>query len=72
MSTNAPSKRGRRLESVPAAADYLGVSPKTIRQRIADGTLTGYRFGPRVLRVDLNEVEASLRPIPTAGGQRAS
>jgi len=62
----------RRLESIPKAAEYVGVSSKTIRRRIADGSLTGYRFGPRVLRVDLDELEAQLRPIPTAGGDRAA
>lgn len=61
----------KRLASIPAAADYAAVSTKTIRRRIATGDLTGYRFGPRVLRVDLNELDAALRPIPTAGGDAA-
>lgn len=60
--------RHRRLESIQSAAEYAGVSTKTIRRRIADGSLTGYRMGPRLLRVDLNELDAMLRPIPTAGG----
>lgn len=58
----------RRLVPINQAADYAAVNPKTIRRRIADGTLTGYRMGPRLLRVDLNELDAMLRPIPTAGG----
>ena len=58
----------RRLTSINDAAAYAGVSPKTIRRRISDGSLTGYRMGPRLLRVDLNELDAMLRPIPTAGG----
>jgi len=33
---------------------------------IARGELAGYRAGPRLLRVDLNEVDALLKPIPTA------
>ena len=57
----------RRLVSTPQAADYAGVCTKTLRRRISDGTLAGYRFGPRVLRVDLDELDAALRPIPTAG-----
>ena len=57
---------GRKLVTIAAAADYLGVCQRTVRRRIADGTIRGYRFGPRSLRVDLNEVEAALRPIPTA------
>lgn len=71
--TATPNKAVRRLESIQNAAAYAGVSSKTIRRRISDGSLRGYRMGPRLLRVDLNELDAMLRPIPTAGGeQRAS
>lgn len=56
----------RRLVTLEDAAEYAWVSPKTIRRRIADGTLTGYRLGPRLLRVDLNELDATFRPIPVA------
>lgn len=55
----------KQLVSIERAAEYASVSTKTIRRRIADGTLKGYRLGPRLLRVDLDELEASLRPIPT-------
>jgi excisionase family DNA binding protein len=61
----------RRLESIHHAAEYVGVNPRTIRRRIAAGELTGYRMGPRLIRVDLDEVDAMLRPIPTAGGHDA-
>jgi excisionase family DNA binding protein len=57
----------QRLLSVAEAAEQLSASTKTVRRRIADGTLTGYRMGPRLIRVDQNELEALLRPIPTAG-----
>jgi len=57
----------RRLAALSAAAEYGACSEKTIRRRIADGTLTGYRMGPRLIRVDLNELDEILRPIPTAG-----
>jgi excisionase family DNA binding protein len=58
----------RRLASIPNAADYLGVSTKTIRRWISSGRVVGYRAGPRLIRVDLAELDAMLRPIPTAGG----
>jgi excisionase family DNA binding protein len=61
----------RSLATLPEAADYAACSVKTLRRRIADGTLTGYRFGPRALRVDLNELDDALRPIPTARGGAA-
>lgn len=57
----------RRLASINAAAEYAGCSTKTIRRRIAEGELTGYRFGPRMIRVNLVEVDAAMRRIPTAG-----
>jgi len=62
-----PSQPARRYVPIAVAAGSVGVSQKTIRRRIADGSLTGYRMGPRILRVDLNELDALIRPIPTAG-----
>ena len=56
-----------RPASIAVAAQQHGVHPRTIRRRIADGSLTGYRFGPHLLRVDLDEVDRLLRPVPTAG-----
>ena len=64
---------GRRLATLAKAAEFAAVSPKTIRRRIADGTLTGYRIGSRVIRIDLDEVETRLlRQIPTVGGPDAA
>lgn len=57
----------RQLVSIAHAAEYADVCTKTIRRRISDGSLTGYRMGPRVIRVDLRELnENLLRPIPSA------
>lgn len=55
---------GRRYVSVNDAAEYLGVTDRTIRQMIVDGRLTGFRgLGSRVLRIDLAEVDdAMARP----------
>lgn len=58
----------RRLASINHAADYAAVSTKTIRRRIADGSLTGYRMGSRIIRVDLDELDSLLREIPTTDG----
>jgi len=55
-----------RWGSITDAAIEHGVHTATIRRRIADGTITAYRFGPRLIRLDLDEVSTSLRPIPTA------
>ena len=54
------------LVPLAVAAENLGVSVKTIRRRIADGTVHGYRVG-RLIRVDLDELRRSLVvEIPTA------
>lgn len=62
----------RRLVGLTEAAAYAGASTKTIRRRISDGTITGYRMGAKSIRVDLNEIDDRLlRPIPTTGGDAA-
>jgi excisionase family DNA binding protein len=58
----------QRLVSINDAAIYCGVNPRTIRRRIADGTIHGVTVGKKLVRVDLNEIdERLLRTIPTAG-----
>lgn len=60
--------KARRLTSIADAAAYLDCSERTIRRRVASGQLTAYRLGPRLLRIDLDELDAALlKPIPTAG-----
>jgi excisionase family DNA binding protein len=50
---------------VKIAAAYIEVNERTIRQMIADGRLTAYRgLGPRVLRVDLAEVDRVIGVQP--------
>jgi excisionase family DNA binding protein len=62
----------RNYGSIEQAAEIYGVDKRTVRRWIADGSVTGYRMGPRLIRVDLNEVNAKmLRPIP-AGGTAAT
>jgi excisionase family DNA binding protein len=53
--------------SVKEAASRLHVSKDTIRRRIAAGELTAYRLGPKIVRVDMGEVEKLFRRIPTTG-----
>ena len=65
MTTLPPASR-RHYESVSEAAARVGVSTKTIRRWIASGQLAGYRMGPRLLRVDPDDVDAMLTLIPAA------
>lgn len=50
----------RRYATLTEAAEYAAVNPRTLRRRIAAGDLTGFRMGPRVVRVDLNELDRLL------------
>lgn len=56
----------RRIR-IRAAAEHYGVCRDTIRRRIADGSLTGYRNG-RIILVDVEELDALFRQIPTGLG----
>jgi excisionase family DNA binding protein len=56
----------RQLVSLAEAAAYAKLSVRTVRRYIASGRLTGYRVGPRLIRVDLEELESLARPIPAA------
>ncbi|WP_454786499.1 excisionase family DNA-binding protein [Mycobacterium antarcticum] len=53
----------RRWASMQQAAEYMGVSLRTCREWIAQGKITGYRINARVIRVDLNELDAAFEPF---------
>jgi excisionase family DNA binding protein len=62
----------RRLGTINAVAERYDVSPKTVRKLISRGELAAYRLGStRSIRVDLDEADELLRPVPTAGGGAA-
>ncbi len=63
----AIARQNRRLASINKVAEILDVNPRTVRRRIADGTLRAYRVGPTLVKVDLDDVDRILRPIPTGG-----
>lgn len=54
-----PSSHDPRLAPLAVAAKQYGVSVKTLRRRIADGTVRGYKVG-RLIRVDLDELREHL------------
>ncbi|MCV7408783.1 hypothetical protein AWC05_07695 [Mycobacterium florentinum] len=60
----APAPEARRWRGIQETADYLQVSDKTVRQMISDHRIKAYKAGPRLIRIDLNEVDqVTLRPI---------
>lgn len=64
------SDESRRFIRQEAAAERWDVSVDTIRRMISAGKITGYRLNNRIIRVDLAEVDAAFRPIPTVAGAR--
>lgn len=67
--TKLHSPRNRRhpeLISLQMAADYCDVSYRTMRRWIANGNLNAVRVGPRLLKVNTEELAAFLQP--TGGG----
>lgn len=60
----------RRYATVKDAADYIGSSDKTVRRLATQGKITLYRHGQRLVRVDLNELDALL--TPAGGGNSAA
>ena len=56
--------------SVEEVAEHIHVSALTVRRRIASGEFRAYRVGKShraALRLDLNEVDAAMRPVPAGG-----
>lgn len=54
-----------RKAPIPTAANYAQVSQQTIRNWIGRGLLTGYRRGPRLIYVDLDEIDRIDQLVPT-------
>ena len=59
------------LGSVQEAADYLGVSTKSIRRWISSGLIKAYRVGPKLIRVDLDSLNSLGKPLQYLGGDAA-
>jgi excisionase family DNA binding protein len=55
----------RRYASLDIAAEYFGVTRRTIERYVADGRINAYRLGPRLIRLDLDEFDALLTPKRT-------
>jgi hypothetical protein len=49
-----------RWATTKQTADHLAVTGRTVRQMTADGRLVRYTLGPRIIRYDLNEVDAAM------------
>ncbi|UOG22160.1 helix-turn-helix domain-containing protein [Gordonia amicalis] len=54
---------GQKFLSVEQAGQIVGVSGRTIRRWVASGQLTGYRVGPKLLRVSAAELDRLATPV---------
>lgn len=61
-----PAPTNTTYVTLAQAAEILNQSVKTLRRRISDGSLPAYRFGPRSIRVRVEDLEASCHRIPSA------
>ncbi len=56
----------RQFESLAEAAERTGLSVQTLRRRIRNGELAAYRSGPRVLRLDPEDVDTLMVRVSDA------
>lgn len=68
MRPTAAKAPERRLVGLAEAAEYAACSTHTLRRRISEGSLRAYRMPgtSRLIRIDLDELDAALRPIRSA------
>lgn len=53
-----------RWATLREGAAYLGIGLRTLTDKIATGEVPAYRCGPRLVRVDLNELDQLMVPVP--------
>jgi hypothetical protein len=60
----------QNLVRLKKCAEERPVSTKTLRRWISEGKISGFRFGPKLILVDLNEIDVLLlKRIPNGGSQ---
>jgi len=67
--STANRRTRRQLVGFAEAAEHAAVAPRTIRRWVAEGRLTGYRVNARVIRVDMDELDALFVPMTTGGAR---
>ena len=63
----SPASSRDEWGTIQDAADLKKVSTKTIRRYITQGLIVAERFGPRLIRVNLNSLEAMGRSLQYVG-----
>ena len=60
---NRRERRHPELIGLQEAAGRCNVDPRTIRRWIAAGRINAYRVGPRLIKVDVAELDKVLQPV---------
>jgi hypothetical protein len=60
MIARPPAPPKRRLVRLETLAEEYDLSPRTIRQWIAQGLFAAYRVGDKSLRIDAKEFETAM------------
>lgn len=60
-----PGRLVDRTMYIDEAAELYGTTVASLRRWISEGRIHGYRFGPRLIRVDVEDLEGLFVPIGT-------
>lgn len=63
MKAKASKAVARQLMGLPDAAEYCGVHYRTMRKWVSEGRLNAVRVGPKLLKVDVAELDKIIRPV---------
>ena len=66
MPSNRRERRHPELIGVHEAAQYCGVDPCTLRRWVTAGHLNAYRVGPKLIKVDVAELDKIFQPVVVA------
>lgn len=69
MSARQAVLDGPRQLTIAEVAQARGVHVNTVRRWIADGYLRAERVGPRIIRINADDVAALGRTIPSAAAR---
>lgn len=63
----ATTSEAAGLVTIQEAAKTVSVTERTVRNWIRDGLLTGYRFGPKIIRIERSELLGLATPVSGEG-----
>jgi len=63
---SAKNSTADRFVSIAEAAEYLGVSVRTVRNLLYENRIRGHKLGPRIVRIRLSDIDAALTPYAEA------